>query len=73
MVGEVMTVMRSLATSGLTMLVVTHEMGFARDVSNRVVFMDQGVIVEDSSPEKIFNAPENIRTKEFLSRMLQMH
>ena len=73
MVGEVMTVMRALATSGLTMLVVTHEMGFARDVSNRVVFMDQGVIVEDSSPEKIFNSPENIRTKEFLSRMLQMH
>ena len=72
MVGEVMTVMRSLATSGLTMLVVTHEMGFARDVSNRVVFMDQGIIVEDSSPEKIFNNPENIRTKEFLSRMLQM-
>ncbi len=73
MVGEVMTVMRSLATSGLTMLVVTHEMGFARDVSNRVVFMDQGVIVEDSSPEKIFNNPENVRTREFLSRMLQMH
>ena len=73
MVGEVMTVMRSLATSGLTMLVVTHEMGFARDVSNRVVFMDQGVIAEDSSPEKIFNDPENIRTREFLSRMLQMH
>ena len=73
MVGEVMTVMRSLATSGLTMLVVTHEMGFARDVSNRVVFMDQGVTVEDSTPEKMFNAPENLRTKEFLSRMLQMH
>ena len=73
MVGEVMTVMRALATSGLTMLVVTHEMGFARDVSNRVVFMDQGVIAEDSSPEKIFNSPENIRTREFLSRMLQMH
>ena len=71
MVGEVMTVMRSLATSGLTMLVVTHEMGFARDVSNRVVFMDQGIIAEDSTPDKIFNNPENIRTKEFLSRMLQ--
>ncbi len=71
MVGEVMVVMRALATSGLTMLVVTHEMGFARDVSNRVVFMDQGIIAEDSTPEKIFNNPENIRTKEFLSRMLQ--
>ena len=71
MVGEVMTVMRSLATSGLTMLVVTHEMGFARDVSNRVVFMDQGVIVEDTTPEEIFNHPKTDRTREFLSRMLQ--
>lgn len=71
MVGEVMMVMRSLATSGLTMLVVTHEMGFARDVSNRVVFMDRGIIAEDSTPEKIFNDPDNIRTKEFLARMLQ--
>ncbi len=71
MVGEVMSVMRSLTTSGLTMLVVTHEMGFARDVSSRVVFMDQGVIVEDSAPDQIFNAPKNIRTREFLSRMLQ--
>ena len=71
MVGEVMEVMRSLATSGLTMLVVTHEMGFARDVSNRVVFMDQGVIVEDTTPVEIFNNPKTMRTKEFLSRMLQ--
>ena len=71
MVGEVLVVMRSLATSGLTMLVVTHEMGFARDVSNRVVFMDQGVIVEDTTPEKIFNHPKTERTREFLSRMLQ--
>ena len=71
MVGEVMEVMRSLATSGLTMLVVTHEMGFARDVSNRVVFMDQGVIVEDTTPAEIFNNPKTMRTKEFLSRMLQ--
>ncbi|MBR6088665.1 MAG: amino acid ABC transporter ATP-binding protein [Anaerolineaceae bacterium] len=70
MVGEVMSVMRSLATSGLTMLVVTHEMGFARDVSNRVVFMDQGVIVEDTTPKEIFNNPKTARTKEFLSRML---
>ncbi len=71
MVGEVMVVMRSLATTGLTMLVVTHEMGFAKDVSNRVVFMDQGVIVEDTSPAEIFNNPKTERTKEFLSRMLQ--
>ena len=71
MVGEVMTVMRSLATSGLTMLVVTHEMVFARDVSNRVVFMDQGVIVEDTTPGEIFNNPKTERTREFLSRMLQ--
>ena len=70
MVGEVMTVMRNLATTGLTMLVVTHEMGFARDVSNRVVFMDQGVIVEDTTPEEIFNHPKTERTREFLSRML---
>ena len=71
MVGEVLVVMRSLATSGLTMLVVTHEMGFARDVSNRVVFMDQGVIVEDTTPQEIFNNPKTERTREFLSRMLQ--
>lgn len=70
MVGEVMTVMRTLATSGLTMLVVTHEMGFAKDVSNRVVFMDQGVILEDTTPEVIFNNPANVRTKEFLARMI---
>ena len=70
MVGEVMAVMRSLATSGLTMLVVTHEMSFARDVSNRVVFMDQGVILEDTSPEEIFNHPAHDRTREFLARML---
>lgn len=71
MVGEVMAVMRSLATTGLTMLVVTHEMGFAKDVSNRVVFMDQGVIVEDTTPVEIFNNPKTERTREFLSRMLQ--
>ena len=70
MVGEVLSVMRSLANEGLTMLVVTHEMSFARDVSNRVVFMDQGVIEEDNSPEVIFNNPEKQRTREFLSRVL---
>ena len=70
MVGEVLKVMKDLAKSGLTMLVVTHEMSFAQEVANRVVFMDQGVIVEVNSPEVIFNAPEHKRTQEFLSRML---
>lgn len=71
LVGEVLKVMKSLAKSGLTMLVVTHEMGFARDVSNRVVFMDAGVIVEDDVPEVIFNNPCNERTREFLKRVLE--
>ena len=70
MVGEVLSVMRDLAEGGLTMLVVTHEMGFARDVSNRVIFMDQGVIAEDASPEEIFTNPRQPRTREFLSRIL---
>lgn len=71
MVGEVLKVMKGLAKSGLTMLVVTHEMGFARDVSNRVVFMDDGVIVEDDVPEVIFNHPSNERTRIFLKRILE--
>jgi putative lysine transport system ATP-binding protein len=62
--------MKDLARSGLTMLVVTHEMGFAREVANRVVFMDAGVIVEDEVPEVIFNNPSNERTREFLRRIL---
>lgn len=70
MVGEVLKVMKTLAKSGLTMLVVTHEMGFARDVSNRVVFMDEGIIVEEDVPEVIFNNPKNERTKTFLKRIL---
>lgn len=70
MVGEVLTVMKSLAQSGLTMLVVTHEMSFARDVSDRVVFMDKGLIEEDNIPEVIFNHPEKERTREFLARVL---
>ena len=70
MVGEVLKVMKDLASSGLTMLVVTHEMSFAQEVSNRVVFMDKGIIVEDNTPNIIFNAPEHKRTQEFLSRML---
>ena len=70
MVGEVLEVMKRLARTGLTMLVVTHEMGFARDVSDRVVFMDGGVIVEDETPEKLFTNPSHPRTREFLSRIL---
>ena len=71
MVGEVLTVMKDLAKSGLTMLVVTHEMGFARDVCDRVVFMDGGVIVESDVPEAIFTQPKHPRTQEFLARILQ--
>lgn len=71
MVGEVLKVMKELAESGLTMLVVTHEMGFAKEVSDRVVFMDKGVIAEEGSPEQIFNNPKEERTREFLSRVLQ--
>ncbi len=71
MVGEVLEVMKSLASEGLTMLVVTHEMGFARDVSSRVIFMDKGYIEEEGSPEEIFGAPKSQRTKEFLSRFFE--
>lgn len=70
MVGEVLEVMKELAKSGLTMIVVTHEMAFARDVANKVVFMDGGVIVEEGKPEQIFTAPKEERTRAFLSRML---
>ena len=70
MVGEVLSVMKSLAKEGMTMVVVTHEMGFAKDVANRVLFMEQGVIAEEGTPEEIFTNPKNERTKEFLSRIL---
>lgn len=70
MVGEVLKVMKSLAESGLTMLVVTHEMGFARDVADRVVFMDAGVIAEEDTPEVIFGSPKQERTRQFLTRVL---
>ncbi|MBO4573196.1 MAG: amino acid ABC transporter ATP-binding protein [Clostridia bacterium] len=70
MVGEVLLVMKDLAESGLTMLVVTHEMQFAKDVSSRVIFMDNGVIAEDDKPEVIFDSPSNPRTREFLYRIL---
>ena len=71
MVGEVLTVMRSLAKEGLTMLVVTHEMAFARDVSNHVVFMRDGVIWEEGAPEQIFADPQRQETKDFLSRFME--
>ena len=69
MVGEVLIVMRQLAETGLTMLIATHEMGFAKEISDRVVFMDKGVIAEEGSPEQIFNNPKQERTKEFLKRI----
>ncbi len=71
MVGEVLKVMKELAESGLTMLVVTHEMEFAREVSDRVVFMNNGIIEEEGAPEDIFNNPKKERTKEFLKRTLK--
>ena len=71
MVGEVLSVMKKLAESGLTMLVVTHEIGFARDVSSRVIFMDGGVIVEDGTPAEVFGNPKVPRTREFLSRYIE--
>ncbi|MCG0278361.1 MAG: amino acid ABC transporter ATP-binding protein [Thermanaeromonas sp.] len=70
MVGEVLGVMRDLAKEGMTMVVVTHEMGFAREVGHRVMFMDEGKIIEEGPPGKIFNCPENPRTKAFLSKIL---
>ena len=70
MVGEVLEVMQDLARSGYTMIVVTHEMGFAREVSNRVIFMDGGYIVEEGSPEEIFKNTKQERTKQFLSKIL---
>ena len=68
MVGEVLSVMRQLAEEGLTMIVVTHEMAFARDVSSHVVFMADGVICEEGTSEEVFGNPQNPRTQEFLSR-----
>ena len=68
--GEVLSVMRQLAEEGMTMLVVTHEMGFAREVSDRVLFMDDGVILEDRNPKELFGNPREERTKEFLSKVL---
>jgi putative lysine transport system ATP-binding protein len=70
MVGEVLKTMKDLAETGLTMVIVTHEMGFAKEVSDRVIFMDKGVIAEEGTPEDIFVHPKEARTKEFLRRVL---
>lgn len=70
MVGEVLNVMKDLAKEGMTMVVVTHEMGFAREVGDRILFMDEGRIIEEGTPEEIFQNPKNSRTKDFLSKVL---
>ncbi|MDQ0204812.1 amino acid ABC transporter ATP-binding protein [Pectinatus haikarae] len=70
MVGEVLTVMQNLAKEGMTMVVVTHEMGFAREVGSRIIFMDRGYIVEENSPQELFSHPQKERTKAFLSKIL---
>ena len=70
MVGEVLDLIKQLADEGMTMVIVTHEMGFAREVATRVLFMDEGRILEDNTPEEIFSNPQNPRTKEFLSKVL---
>ena len=70
MVGEVLEVMKELAREGMTMVIVTHEMGFAREVADRVLFMDGGYILEEGTPEQVFGNPQNPRTKDFLSKVL---
>ena len=70
MVGEVLDVMKKLAADGMTMVVVTHEMGFAREVANRILFLDEGVILEEGTPDHIFNHPENERLRSFLAKVL---
>jgi ABC-type polar amino acid transport system ATPase subunit len=71
LVGEVLAVMKQLAAEGMTMLIVTHEMSFARDVADRVIFMDGGVVVEEGPPERLFNEPAEPRTREFLAKFRQ--
>jgi len=70
MVGEVLSVMQRLAQQGMTMVIVTHEMGFAKEVADRILFMDQGIIMEEGTPEQIFDHPKNPRTIDFLSKVL---
>jgi polar amino acid transport system ATP-binding protein len=71
LVAEVLDVIRGLAASGMTMLIATHEMSFARDIANRVCFLDDGVILEEGTPEQIFSAPTNERTQQFLQRIIE--
>ncbi|MBA9084020.1 polar amino acid transport system ATP-binding protein [Fontibacillus solani] len=70
MVGEVLDVMKKLAERGMTMVIVTHEMGFAREVGDRIIFMDQGIVMEQGTPQEVFNAPKHQRTQDFLSKVL---
>lgn len=72
MVGDVLDVMKELANEGMTMVVVTHEMNFAKEVGDRIIFMDGGIVLEDGSPEEVFNNPKNSRTKDFLERVLEI-
>ena len=72
MVGDVLNVMKRLAKQGMTMVIVTHEMGFAKEVANRVMFIDEGNFLEDGTPEQIFNNPQNERTKDFLNKVLNL-
>jgi ABC-type polar amino acid transport system ATPase subunit len=71
LIGEVLRVMRQLAAEGMTMVIVTHEMGFARDVADRVIFMADGVVLEEGPPERIFTAPQHERTRQFLQSILE--
>jgi polar amino acid transport system ATP-binding protein len=71
MIGEVLDVMKRLAKEGMTMVVVSHEMGFAREVADRVIFMDEGKIVEEGTPDRLFNHPQEERTRTFLSKVLK--
>ncbi|HHX24343.1 MAG: amino acid ABC transporter ATP-binding protein [Tepidanaerobacteraceae bacterium] len=73
LIGEVLEVMKDLAVAGMTMMVVSHEMGFAREAADRIVFLEDGVVAEMGSPEKIFNNPENERTREFVSKIARLH
>src|SRR5205085_3815153 len=70
LIAEVLNVIRELAQAGMTMVIATHEMGFARDIANRVCFLDAGVILEEGPPDRIFSAPENPRTQQFLQRII---
>lgn len=71
MVGEVLSVIKQLRNEGMTMVIVTHEMGFAKEVSDRILFMDQGIVLEENTPDAFFNAPKEERTKQFLNRVIQ--